>query len=174
MSEHSATSKMKKNMKGLTLPGGDIAAPPAAAPTGDHIEYVYSVSKLQCLYYVIVCYVNMEYSKTTFYCVKDVQLHVVIYMVSETVLFKYTCNSVFFFFFFGLIILKYPRLWAFSNISLILSPRILDWFILIINILAMITKACVWWCHTVFKIYAYLFNKGPNEDSIGPNFNIHI
>lgn len=109
MSEHSATSKMKKNMKGLTLPGGDIAAPPAAAPTGDHIEYVYSVSKLQCLYYVIVCYVNMEYSKTTFYCVKDVQLHVVIYMVSETVLFKYTCNSVFFFFF-GLIILKYPRL----------------------------------------------------------------
>lgn len=47
MSEHSATSKMKKNMKGLTLPGGDIAAPPAAAPTGDHIEYVYSVSKLQ-------------------------------------------------------------------------------------------------------------------------------
>lgn len=43
MSEHSVTSKMKKNMKGLTLPGGDIAAPPAAAPTGDHIEYVYSV-----------------------------------------------------------------------------------------------------------------------------------
>lgn len=40
MSEHSVTSKMKKNMKGLTLPGGDIAAPPAAAPTGDHIEYV--------------------------------------------------------------------------------------------------------------------------------------
>ncbi|XP_052697096.1 dual specificity mitogen-activated protein kinase kinase 1-like isoform X2 [Crassostrea angulata] len=38
MSEHSVTSKMKKNMKGLTLPGGDIAAPPAAAPTGDHIE----------------------------------------------------------------------------------------------------------------------------------------
>lgn len=41
----------------------------------------------------------MEYSKATFYCVKDVQLHVVIYMVSETVLFKHTCNSVFFFFF---------------------------------------------------------------------------
>lgn len=52
MSEHSVTSKMKKNMKGLTLPGGDIAAPPAAAPTGDHIEYVYSVvSILQCVYY---------------------------------------------------------------------------------------------------------------------------
>ena len=32
---------MKKNMKGLTLPGGDIAAPPAAGPAGDHIEYVY-------------------------------------------------------------------------------------------------------------------------------------
>lgn len=110
MSEHSATSKMKKNMKGLTLPGGDIAAPPAAAPTGDHIEYVYSVSKLQCLYYVIVCYVNMEYSKATFYCVKDVQLHVVIYMVSETVLFKYTCNSVFFFFFFWINYFEVPKI----------------------------------------------------------------
>lgn len=59
MSEHSVTSKMKKNMKGLTLPGGDIAAPPAAAPTGDHIEYVFcrinTTMSLLCMYVLLLC-----------------------------------------------------------------------------------------------------------------------
>ncbi|XP_048734918.1 dual specificity mitogen-activated protein kinase kinase 1-like isoform X2 [Ostrea edulis] len=34
----SATSKMKKNMKGLTLPGGENTTPPASGPAGDQLD----------------------------------------------------------------------------------------------------------------------------------------
>lgn len=55
--------------------------------------------------------------------------------------------------FFLLINVKYLRLWAFSNISMILPHRSFCWFTFIMNILVMITKAC---CYDVIQYSKFM------------------